>query len=156
MKKIWISVIVVAVLLIAGSLYYFFQNTPYITAYTPPPHEPAGHGVVGNVKLDKDSFDVTITYTDSGFDPAAITIKQGQRVRFLNNSHETFWPASGVHPTHSLYPEKESTDCLGSSFDACQDLKPGEYFDFTFYYLGTWPFHDHLHPVNTGSITVQQ
>ena len=155
MKRFWIAGIV-AVLVIGGGMYFFLQNTPSIAAYTPPPAQPPGHGVVGNAKLDTDPFNITISYTNSGFDPTDVTIKQGQRVRFLNDSHATFWPASGVHPTHSLYPEKESTDCLGSSFDACQDLKPGEYFDFTFYYSGIWPFHDHLHPVHTGTITVKQ
>ena len=95
-----------------------------------------------------------ITYTDDGFSPADISITQGQRVRFLNDSKESTWPASGVHPTHSLYPEKESSDCLGSSFDACTSLTRGEFYDFTFYYPGTWTFHDHVHAYNTGSITV--
>ena len=123
-------------------------------SYTPPAAEPAGHGVVGNAKLDTDPYDVLITYTDDGFSPADISITQGQRVRFLNDSREPTWPASGVHPTHSLYPEKESSDCLGSSFDACTSLTRGEFYDFTFYYPGTWTFHDHVHAYNTGSITV--
>jgi hypothetical protein len=123
-------------------------------SYTPPAKEPPGHGVVGNAKLDTDPFDVLITYTDGGFSPADISIAQGQRVRFLDASKLPTWPASGVHPTHSLYPEKESTDCLGSSFDACTQLTTGEFYDFTFYYPGTWTFHDHIHAYNTGSITV--
>ena len=139
--------------LVLGVGFIWWMNAPRVSPYDVP-NEPPGHGVVGNVKLDADPFDVTITYTADGLVPQDSTIKKGQRVRFENDSKEAFWPASGVHPTHSLYPEKESTDCLGSSFDACQDLKTGEFFDFTFNYPGTWPFHDHLHAYHSGSITV--
>ena len=115
-----------------------------------------GGGVVGVAKTDKDPFDVTITYSDAGFSPKDLTIKLGQRVRFLNSSSKSFWPASGVHPTHTLYPEKEASDCLGSAFDACKGIAPGGFFDFTLNYVGTWPFHDHQHAFNSGSITVTQ
>lgn len=155
MNKLWWIIAIVAVLVALGAgAYILFGQGISIPAYTPPAAEPPGHGVVGNATLDKDPYDVVIKYTDNGFVPQNITVTQGTRVRFLNDSHAAFWPASGVHPTHSLYPEKEPTDCLGSSFDACQDLAPGEYFDFTFYYPGTWPCHDHLAAYNICSITV--
>lgn len=156
MKKSWwiAAAVIVVCAAIAAAIYGYSQNRVDIPAYTPPVAEPPGHGVIGNAKLDSDPFDVTMAYTDNGFSPAHITIKQGTRVRFLNDSHSVFWPASGIHPTHTLYPEKEPTDCLGSAFDACQDLAPGEYYDFTFYYVGTWPCHDHLHAYNICSITV--
>ena len=143
-----------AVIIVAALFLSIVLRPHHEFSYTPPAAEPAGRGVVGNTKLDTDPYDVLITYTDDGFSPADISITQGQRVRFLNDSREPTWPASGVHPTHSLYPEKESSDCLGSSFDACTSLTRGEFYDFTFYYPGTWTFHDHVHAYNTGSITV--
>ncbi len=135
---------------------YWFANRPALPGYTAPAAEPPGHGVTGTTASNTDPYDVIIHYTADGFNPADITLKQGQRVRFLNDSQDEMWPASGVHPTHSLYPEKESTDCLGSSFDACKGLKQGEFWDFTFYYPGTWRFHDHLHAYQTGSVTVTE
>jgi plastocyanin len=121
----------------------------------PPATEPPGHGVTGDAAASDDSYDVSVTYTDDGFDPRDLKVDKGTRVRFLNASGQSsFWPASGVHPTHTLYPEKEPADCLGSSFDACRELAPGEFYDFTFNYVGTWSFHDHLHAYHTGSITV--
>lgn len=155
-QRIIIAVLVVGIIAaaLAGVGIHLFENRVAVAAYTPPPAEPPGKGVVGNAKLDTDPYDVVIDYTDGGFQPESTTVKQGTRVRFLNDSGTTFWPAVGVHPTHTLYPEKEPTDCLGSSFDACQDLQPGEFFDFTLYYVGTWPIHDHLHAYNTGSVTV--
>ncbi len=142
------------VIIAAGGAYYFSTQSKSEPAYPATPTEAPGMGVVGNATTDTDPFDVTITYTDDGYSPADITIQQGQRVRFLNASENTTWPASSLHPTHTLYPEKESTNCLGSSFDSCHDLTLGEFFDFTFNYPGTWRFHDHLHPYDTGSITV--
>ncbi len=146
--------LVSALLLIAlvGLAYQFFSEEKL--SYAVPAPQTPGRGVVGNAQLTPDSYDVLITYTGQGFSPRDVIVKQGQRVRFLNTSSEEIWPASGIHPTHSLYPEKQSTDCLGSSFDSCRPIKDGEFFDFTFYYTGEWRYHDHDHAYQTGSITV--
>lgn len=151
----WLIGIVAVGVLTLGWIWYFSQHAA-VPAYTPPAAEPPGMGVVGVATDSTDPFDITITSTDEGFSPSNITVHAGTRVRFLNASSGDTWPASGVHPTHTLYPEKEPTDCLGSSFDACRPLAPGRFFDFTFNYLGTWPFHDHLHADKTGSISVEQ
>lgn len=150
---LWIIVAVLVVALIAAGAYYALGGND-VAKYQAPASEPAGQGVIGTSGAHAEAADVTITYTDDGFSPRDITIPQGTRVRFLNASHEAVWPASGVHPTHTLYPEKESSDCLGSAFDACRGLTPGEFYDFTFYYVGTWPYHDHEHAYNSGTITV--
>lgn len=146
--------LLIVLAILGAAAYYFGSRASNALDYTPPAQQPPGKGVVGNARLDSDPYDITITYTDDGFSPRDITIDQGTRVRFVNNSSSTFWPASGVHPTHTLYPEKEGSDCLGSAFDACEDLQPGEFYDFTFYYIGNWSYHDHLHAYNTGTITV--
>ena len=151
-----IGIALVLVILILGGYVAWTRFGPApISSYTVPATEPPGHGVVGNAKLDTDPYDVEIVYTNKGFSTTSITVASGTRIRFLNKSSETEWPASGIHPTHTLYPEKESSDCLGSSFDSCESLMPGEFFDFTFYYTGTWPFHDHLHAYDTGEIVVK-
>ena len=98
----------------------------------------------------------TISYTDNGFVPDAIHVKQSQIVRFVNNSEVATWPASAVHPTHSVYPQQMRTDCLGSSFDTCRGLTPGESWEFQFDHVGLWRFHDHVHPSQTGTITVEK
>lgn len=154
-KKYLFAAVGILVAAIAAAAYITLRPANDYS-YTPPAHQLPGHGVVGNAKTDTDPYDVLITYTDEGYTPADITITSGQRVRFLNDSSEPTWPASGVHPTHSLYPEKEPTDCLGSSFDACTQLSRGEFYDFTFYYPGTWTFHDHLHAYHAGSIVVTE
>lgn len=102
MNKNVFGVAVVLALLLGGGYALWNPRVP-----TPPYQEvvePSGRGVVGNVETSSDSFDVTILYTDTGFSTTSITIKKGMRVRFLNESKEETWPASGIHPTHTLYP----------------------------------------------------
>jgi plastocyanin len=86
-----------------------------------------------------------ITYDGKTFSPSAVTIKSGDVVIFKNNSTADFWPASGPHPTHTLYPE----------FDAKKGIAPGQSYQFKFIKVGIWPFHDHLNPSAFGKITVQ-
>lgn len=87
----------------------------------------------------------TITYTDSGFSPATLTIKAGDTVLFKNSGSRDFWPASAPHPTHTNYPE----------FDAKRGIAPGATYSFTFTRVGSWKYHNHLNPTTNGTITVQ-
>ncbi|MBP9757328.1 MAG: cupredoxin domain-containing protein [Candidatus Pacebacteria bacterium] len=148
-------VIVLIVLIVAGYLVWMRFGDTQTATYQPLVEEEPGRGVVGDEKRDTDPYDIQIVYTDDGYVPKNISIKKGTRVRFLNGSTEPTWPASGIHPTHTLYPEKKQTDCLGSSFDSCASLTPGQFFDYTFNYVGEWSFHDHLHGYNSGEIIVE-
>src|ERR1044072_7877395 len=103
--------------MIVGLIRFVYRPMPPTPGYTPPAKEPPGHPVVGNAKLDSDAYDILVTFTDDGFSPRDITVSPGTRVRVLNAPSAEFWPASAVHPTHTIYPEKEPTDCLGSTFD---------------------------------------
>src|SRR5262245_38890966 len=78
------------------------------------------------------SDEVTISITDDGFVPSHVTIHNGTTVVWENDGKKPHWPASANHPTHTVYPEHSQSDCLGSSFDACRGLEPGESFSFTF------------------------
>ncbi len=95
----------------------------------------------------------TITYTDEGYSPAAVTVKKGGTVTFVNESSTGMWPASAVHPTHRAYPTTDG--CLGSTFDACRRVEPGDSWTFSFDIPGRWRFHNHLTPTFVGSITVE-
>lgn len=97
---------------------------------------------------------VKITYTDNGFTPGSATIQKGAKVIFENRSNRDVWPASAFHPTHALYPEKSQSDCLGSSFDACKGVPPGESWSFIFNKVGTWNYHNHLSAGQTGEVIV--
>ncbi len=130
-------------------------NTP-VSVDTPVSVETPVLGTTTKKEMVKEKAPaILVSLGDSGFEPKEVTIKKGATVRFVNNSARDSWPASAIHPTHSIYPQKSASDCLGSSFDACRGLKPGEFWEFTFNVAGTWRFHDHLNASKTGSIIVQ-
>ncbi len=94
----------------------------------------------------------TVDITSSGFSPRQITITAGETIQFVNMDTNPHWPASAMHPTHNAYPEPGG--CIGSKFDACHALSPGETFSFTFNQKGTWNYHDHLNPAVFGTVIV--
>lgn len=100
-----------------------------------------------------------ITYSDSGYAPASLKVKEGEAVIFKNESSKSMWTASGAHPTHRLYDGTSlSEHCpsgANSAFDACKAILPADSWSFTFTKKGTWKYHNHLNPTNTGSIVVE-
>jgi plastocyanin len=101
----------------------------------------------------------TVEMTSSGFSPNAITISKGDTVTFVNADGGSYWPASAIHPTHTVYPgsniNKCATDERSKIFDACENIKQGESWSFTFNEVGEWNYHDHNNPSRTGTIVVQ-
>lgn len=87
----------------------------------------------------------TITYTNDGFTPTEITIRKGIKVVFMNQSDSPMWIASGVHPTHLLYPE----------FDGKASVSTGESYSFIFEKTGEHPYHNHLNPSKKGKVVVE-
>ena len=94
-----------------------------------------------------------VRITADGFSPSTLTIKVGDTVTWINEDSKQHWIASDPHPIHTGYPEKGG--CIGSTFDSCRGLNPGESWSFTFRYSGTWGYHDHLRPYLTGKIIVE-
>lgn len=138
------SITIMAAVLISGcSQYGGNQGSTQAPAATAPPVPPADQVVAANM----------IEITAAGFTPNALIIKAGDTVTFVNKDAAQHWPASAVHPTHTLYPEPGG--CIGSKFDACKGLATGETFKFTFTNAGSWKYHDHLNPSLFGTIVVQ-
>ena len=101
---------------------------------------------------------VRIMYTENGFEPKEVTVKQGQTVTFLQGTVDAeMWVASDDHPEHAGYagtPMKEHCpDASGLRFDQCAK---GVSYSFTFQKTGTWGYHNHEHPEAKGVITVTQ
>ena len=84
----------------------------------------------------------TITYTNEGFEPAALEVRIGAMIHFVNESDTQMWVASDSHPAHDILP----------TFD---QFKPGDMFMYVFEEPGTWEYHDHLNPTAVGTITVE-
>ena len=96
---------------------------------------------------------VRVAYGDMGFSPPSITIERGMTVVFENESSDTFWPASASHPTHDGYPKEGG--CLGSAFDACEEISAGRSWSFRFDIAGTWGYHNHTNPRHWGTVVVE-
>ncbi len=103
---------------------------------------------------------VTVTYTDSGFSPASVTVTQGQTVIWVNQSSHSMWVASAVHPTHTVYGgTNKNAHCAegytGSMpFDECAAVTSGSSYSFTFDKVGDWKYHNHANVADFGSVTV--
>jgi len=55
--------------------------------------------------IDSETQTHTIIFSSAGISPNSITINKGDRVIWINQGERDFWPASNVHPTHTLYPD---------------------------------------------------
>ena len=86
-----------------------------------------------------------VTYSDSGFSPATITIKVGDTVVFKNESSRGMRVASNPHPVHTDYPGFDSKNSVGN----------GESYSFAFDKAGSWGYHNHLNPGDGGTVVVQ-
>ena len=168
--KIIIGVII-AIVLIAGG-YYLFDGGEEIEERATGldeslrPIEDLNEIVVDENNQDSDSeadtetpSEHTIEFTSSGYSPSTLTINKGDTVTFINNADTKTWPASNVHPTHTIYPNSDIKKCgtsvEDSIFDACRGLEKGETYSFTFNEVGSWQYHDHLSSNKKGTIIVQ-
>jgi plastocyanin len=87
---------------------------------------------------------VIITYDGKGFSPSSVTVKAGTTVSIKNTSNEALQFDSDPHPAHT-----DDTD-LNVNF-----VSPGETKTITAVKTGTFGYHNHLIPSQTGSITIQ-
>lgn len=88
----------------------------------------------------------TITQDDNGFSPSEIVIRPGDTIIFSTKRGRQFWPASDLHPTHTIYPE----------FDPTLPIEADKTWSFKFLKEGQWSFHDHLFPSFRGKIVVSK
>src|SRR3989344_536116 len=97
-----------------------------------------------------------VNFTDSGYSPSELKIKVGDTVTFVNNSSNTVWTASAMHPSHIIYSgtslQQHCPDAENSAFDECKSSQPGESWSFTFNKQGTWGYHNHMATKDFGKI----
>jgi len=175
MKKTIITVVIIAVVLVAG-YFLFFRRASQSTPLVPGPsseqpivpqaseqslpeqlsEQPSQQPSAGQPSAEEE---YVVTYTDSGYSPATLKIEKGEKVIFKNQSSRSMWPASAVHPTHRVYSgtslDEHCPDTTSTAFDACKGFLPGESWSFTFNKKGSWKYHDHLNPGATGTIVVE-
>lgn len=121
-------------------------------------------GVINNPDESSQESEISgnvIEITSSGFTPSELTISRGDTVTFINKDAEEHWPASAVHPTHTVYPGSGITKCFDGKtdkstlFDSCGGLAQEERWSFTFNEIGTWKYHDHINSGLFGTIVVK-
>ena len=142
-KSIW-GVLGVLIVIVLGA-YFVSQNNQVVAPTTPTATEIPTATTSTESAEPKTTESMMLTYSDSGFTPTSLTVKVGDTVTFKNGSTKQMWVASAPHPIHSAYPE----------FDAKAGSAMGESYMFTFTKTGSWKYHNHLNPSNTGTIIVE-
>lgn len=111
----------------------------------------------GDVVDEPQTFEVAMSA--SGFSPGSLTISAGDTVRFVAEDSTGRWPATAVHPSHTVYPGSSRSKCGSSDadeiFDACGIISSGDSYDFIFTEVGSWNYHDHIQPGKFGTIIVE-
>src|SRR3989344_2081129 len=139
---ILLALLVLFTLAVFGvSLYVLAPGTPTGPTITPvrpitippPPRTKANT----TAALGKQAtFNMLVSYVDTGFEPKTANIKIGEPIRFVNNS-------------------TDGLNLCGDAFTSCKDLKPGEYWEFNFATVGTWTFENKSNPNMIGTMVVQ-
>jgi len=155
MNKLLIGVMVIVIGGVAG--WYLFRGDMKLLGMQIAPNTvtPAPTGTDTDVVITEESTvsgnskggvetQATVTYTDSGYTPATVTVKKGTKVTFKNESTKSMWTASGVHPTHQLLP----------GFDQLKSVTKGGMYEYTFSKVGTWKYHNHVNPTDGGTVVV--
>ncbi len=165
-KSNWIIIIIV-VLVLAGAGIYFLgsgsnqalapESSAVPTQNNPASETPTVTGAPSESQTSSPATNevkgATVTYTDSGYSPATLTVKAGTTVTFVNQSSGKIWTASDPHPVHNGYPT--TGGCRTSTFDECRGDAPGSSWSFKFDIKGTWGYHNHLNSGMRGTIVVQ-
>ena len=153
--------IIAVVVVIAGGWYLFSKapvSAPQASVPTPTPTETQSSVTSTTPTTTPATSKVTITYTDQGFSPKSVTVSLGTTVTFVNQSSQSMWVASAMHPTHTGYSgtsmNQHCPDTNNSAFDECTAVESSGSFSFVFNKEGTWKYHDHVSPSAFGSVTV--
>lgn len=87
----------------------------------------------------------TVRLTNAGFAPNEVTIKEGEAVRWINETDEEHASVnSDDYPTNQKYPELN----LG-------EFQKGSTLVHIFTKKGTYTYHNYFHPTHKGTVIVQ-
>ena len=99
-----------------------------------------------NPKSTSQAKEYLVELQEDSFSPELLQIEKGDTVIFTTTRGKPFWPASNLHPSHTIYPE----------FDPKEPIEANEKWSFTFQRAGKWKYHDHLAPIFKGEIIVSE
>lgn len=149
MNKKGVIIAVVALLVIGGGAYALTQDSDENsdttnTSQTSDRTDDAHADDTENADTGEATETSTITYTDSGFSPATITVTAGTAITVKNDSSSPLQFSSDPHPAHTDEEELNLST-----------LSPGKSSTFTVTETGTFGFHNHLDEDATGTLIVQ-
>lgn len=144
-NKIIIGVIVIALLVgigfIVSSSKSNTSSNPTLTTTPQAATEPISQATASSQTTQEQN---TITLDSSGFSPKSLTIKVGDKVTWVNKSGADAAINSSPHPTHTDYPPLNL------------DAFPNDgTLSLTFDKSGTYKYHNHLNPSQSGTIAVE-
>lgn len=149
---LFILVVVVGVNLLARARAHHAAPAS-VASETPTPLPPLTDNMRAAVENNA-PFQYVISYTDAGFEPAMLTIKSGETVRFTNNSSKPLLWVAATGASGKVYPDQKG-ECGDSAFDSCATLEGGQFWQFTFTTTGTWSYKNNADTSKTGTILVQ-
>lgn len=133
-KKILVLLIAIVVV---GSLVFWINNKGKVSTLVETPKTSA-------TPSPFKKNEVVVTIDKNGFEPSSLKIKKGQRVVWVNKSGNKVTVNSNNHPTHLIYPPLN----LG-------EFKDGFSVQLVFDKVGTFGYHNHYKPSQTGEIIVE-
>jgi plastocyanin len=101
----------------------------------------------------------SITLTANGFSPKTVTIKKGGTVTWTNTGSGQMWIGSDEHPTHTEYDGTSRTAHCASNYTGAKpfdECAVGNSYSFTFTKVGSFDYHNHMNPAQTGMVVVTE
>jgi len=138
MNKKTVAIIVAVVVVIGGAIGVYAMMQKNAKA----PSNPTTSNT-DETNSDK-KVAATITYSDSGFSPSKVTVKSGETIAIKNTSSGDMQFDSDPHPVHTDDEELNA----GA-------VAPGQTVTFTVTTKGTFGYHNHLNPSDTGTIVIK-
>lgn len=147
-----IILVVIALAILAGGIFLLNSKNTYTPQSNPSPTNTQREQISQTPSVtsapalspSQQQAQNTITYTSSGFSPATLTVKAGTTVTWINKSGADFSLDSNPHPVHTDYPPLN----IGV-------IANGQSSSLTFDKPGTYGYHNHLNPSDTGEIIVE-
>lgn len=134
MRKTIAIIVIIIILGVGAGLYLFsYKSKPTISSST-----------TSNTGVNATTSQNLITYSGNGFSPATLTVKAGTTVTIKNDSSDELQLDSNPHPVHT-----DDQDLNVGTVNA------GESRTFTVNKTGSFGYHNHLNPSQTGHIVVE-
>lgn len=144
MKKGILAIIVILALVAGGVVVLTRKSNDKKTSSSTDTSSSTPTSTDNTVQSSTATAAATITYGDSGFGPATVTVKAGETVEIKNTSSHGVQVESDPHPNHTDNPEFN----VGS-------IVAGGSATITVKKVGTWGYHNHLNSSETGNIVIQ-